>query len=130
FPEQIKTLGLKPWSAKKLYALAPQPKGSQVLLDQSVYVTALADSPKDYSEPATRILADDSAVTDRRCFTLVAHRLEGADKQAGVRDVIVLSRGGTARRAEFAVSVDPAAMEERKTAAQTRRRLEGMAVVA
>src|SRR4029079_1420895 len=120
FPEQIKTLGLKPWSAKKLYALAPQPKGSQVLLDQSVYVTALADSPKDYAEPATRILADDSAVTDRRCFTLVAHRLEGSDKHADLMQGIALARGGSARRPEVSVSLDPEAMEAQKKAAQSR----------
>jgi len=130
FPEQITTLGLKPWTAKKLYALAPQAKGSQVLLDQSIYSTVLGDSPKDYAEPATRILADDAAVIDRRCFTLVAHRLEGADKHAALMQGIQLARGGASRRPETAVILDPEMMEEKKKAAQSRRRLETLATVA
>ena len=121
FPEQITTLGLKPWSAKKLYALTADAKTAPVKMDQSVYHTALADSPKDFAEAAVRILADDSACTDRRAFALVAHRLEGAEKHAGLMEGIVLARGGAARRPEFAVSVDPAAMEERKKASQVRR---------
>ncbi|MFO0825951.1 MAG: YCF48-related protein [Gemmataceae bacterium] len=129
FPEQIKTLGLKPWAAKKLYALAPQPKGSQVLLDQSIYSTALAESPKDYAEAATRVLADDASVADRRCFMLVAHRLEGADKHAALMQGILLARGGAARRPEFAITLDPVAMEATKKASQSRRRLETLASV-
>jgi len=130
FPEQITTLGLKPWTAKKLYALAPHAKGAPVLIDQSIYSTALADSPKDYAEPAIRVLADDSAVVDRRCFTLVAHRLEGADKHAELMQGIQLARGGVARRPDVAVVPDLEGMAEKKKAAQSRRRLETMATVA
>ena len=100
-----------------------------MLLDQSIYNVALADSPKDFAEPATRILADDSAVVDRRCFTLVAHRLEGAEKHAGLMDGIALARGGAARRPESHGRFDPATAEEKKKAAQTRRRLETLATV-
>jgi photosystem II stability/assembly factor-like uncharacterized protein len=129
FPEQITTLGLKPWAAKKLYAITGGAKGVPVLMDQSIYSTALADSPKDFAEPATRVLADDSAIADRRAFALVAHRLEGADRHAALMEGIVLARGGSARRPESAVELDPAAMEERKKAAASRRRLEAMAMV-
>jgi photosystem II stability/assembly factor-like uncharacterized protein len=129
FPEQIETLGLKPWEAKKLYALSGQAKGAQVLLDQATYLTALDDTAKDYAEAATRILVDDSAVVDRRCFTLVAHRLEGAEKHTGLMDGINLARNGSARRAESAIGFDPEATAEKKNAAQTRRRLEGIARV-
>jgi hypothetical protein len=131
FPEQITTLGLKPWAAKKLYALSADARTAPVKMDQSVYSTALADSPKDYAEPAVRILADDSAVTDRRAFLLVSHlqSLVGAEKHAGLMEGIVLPRGGTARRPEVAVALDPEAMAEKKKASQTRRRLEGLAAV-
>ena len=102
FPEQITKLGLKPWSAKKLYAQTTGAKNVPVLLDQSVFHTALADSPRDYAEPATRVLQGDSAVVDRRAFALVAHRLEGAEKHASLMDGIILARGGSARRPEAA----------------------------
>ncbi|HVL11210.1 MAG TPA: YCF48-related protein [Gemmata sp.] len=127
FPEQIQTLGLRPWAAKKLYAATAGAKGVPVLIDQSVYSTALADSPKDFAEPATRVLAGDAAVTDRRAYALVAHRLEGAEKHSSLMEGIVLGRGGAARRAEVKVTLDVAAMEEKKKAAQSRRRLEAMA---
>src|SRR5207245_13442 len=84
----------------------------------------LADSPKDFAEPATRILADDTAVTDRRAFVLVSHCLGGAEKHTDLMEGITLTRGGSARRAATAVTLDPEAMEARKTAAQSRRRLE------
>jgi photosystem II stability/assembly factor-like uncharacterized protein len=130
FPEQVTVLGLKPWEAKKLYALTTGAKGVPVLLDQSVYHAALADSPKDFTETATRVLADDSAVTDRRAFVLVAHRLQGAEQHAGLMDGITLARGGAARRPEEpAATLDPAAVEEKKKYAQCRRRLEGLATV-
>ena len=99
FPEQLSTLGLKPWDkAKKLYAMTPQPNSAQVRLDQSIFSTALGDSPRDYTEPAMRVLADDSAVVDRRCFTLLAHRLQDAEKHANLMDGIETPRKGPARR--------------------------------
>jgi photosystem II stability/assembly factor-like uncharacterized protein len=129
FPEQITTLGLKPWAAKKLYALAHPAKKQQVLLDQSIYSAALSDSPKDYAEPAVRVLADDAASVDRRCFALVAHRLEGADKHAALMQGVSLAWGGAARRPETEVRLDPVGMEEKKKASQSRRRLESLATV-
>ena len=77
FPEQITKLGLKPWTAKKLYAMTDDPKKASVLMDESVYHAALAESPRDFAETATRIIADDSAVVDRREFVLVAHCVAG-----------------------------------------------------
>lgn len=127
FPEQLTTLGLKSWGAKKLYALASQAKSAQVRLDQAEFSTALGDSPRDFTEPATRILADDSAVVDRRSFVLLAHRLQDADKHANLMDGIVLARGGIARRSEETATLDLNAAEEKKKATQMRRQLETMA---
>jgi photosystem II stability/assembly factor-like uncharacterized protein len=129
FPEQITVLGLKPWAAKKLYALAADPKAAPVKLDHSLFVPALADSARDFAEPATRVLADDAAVTDRRLFALVAHRLDGSDTHANLMDGVVLARGGAARRPAGPVAADPAATEEKRQAAQARRRLEALATV-
>src|SRR5262249_13087388 len=67
----------------------------------------------------------DSALAGRRCFKLVAHRLEGAEGHAGLMDGIVLAPAGAARRA--ANTPDPAVTAERQKAAQTRRHLEGLA---
>jgi photosystem II stability/assembly factor-like uncharacterized protein len=126
FPEQIAKLGLKPWAAKKLYAQAGA-KGAPVLLDQSLFHAALADSPKDFAESATRILQGDSAVVDRRAFALVAHRLEGAEKHATLMEGIALARGGSARRPATSTTIDLAVVEEKKRASQARRRLEAIA---
>ncbi len=46
FPEQIKVLGLKPWAAKKLYAMTVPAKNVPVQMDQTIYHATLADSPK------------------------------------------------------------------------------------
>ena len=129
FPEQLSILGLKKWDAKKLYAMSLQPQSAKVRLDQSIYCVALADSPRDFCEPATRILADDTAVVDRRCFTLLAHRLQDAEAHTNLMDGISLPRGGAARRADDAVAFDPATAEEKKKAAQVRRQLEALSSV-
>jgi len=129
FPEQITTLGLKPWTAKKLYAPSRQEKGTPVLMDQSLYQTALADSPKDFAEPATRILADDAAVVDRRAYALVAHRLDGAEKHPTLMEGIILAPGGSARRKETGRAIDPTMMEDKKNAVEARRRLEAMLTI-
>ncbi|HSQ56913.1 MAG TPA: YCF48-related protein, partial [Gemmata sp.] len=129
FPEQIKLLGLKPWAAKKLYASTTPAKDVPVLMDQSIYDKALGDSPKDFAESAMRLLVDDSTPTDRRAFALVVHRLEGAEKHHSLMEGIVLARGGAGRRPEMSSTFDPVAMEERKKAAQARRRLENLAMV-
>jgi photosystem II stability/assembly factor-like uncharacterized protein len=125
FPEQIAELGLRPWAAKKLYAISPEAPDAPVRLDLTQFHKLLGDSPKDYAEPAVRVLADDSALVGRRCFKLVAHRLEGAEGHAGLMDGIVLAPAGAARRA--ANTPDPAVTAERQKAAQTRRHLEGLA---
>ncbi len=128
FPEQLTTLNLKPWSAKKLYALSTDAKTSPVKLDQTVFNVKLNDTPKDYAEHATRVLASDTAVTDRRCFVLVSHRLQGAEGHANLMDGITpLMPGGPARRNTGAVWTDPADAAEKKKAVQVRRNVESLA---
>lgn len=129
FPEQIRELGLKPWGAKKLYALAAQPQSAQVRLDENLYCAPLGDSPRNFAEPASRILAGDAGVVDNRCFTLLAHRLQNAETQANLMDGVSLPRAGHARRGQDSGVFDLTAMEERKKAAQARRLLEAFADV-
>lgn len=126
FPEQLATLGLKPWAAKKLYALSSDPKSAPVKLDQSAFSSRLNDSPKDFTEAATRVLAGEGGITDRRCFVLIAHRLQGAEGHTGLMDGIALSPGGVARRAVAAGS-DPAGAAAKQKAVQARRNLEALA---
>lgn len=128
FPEQITTLGLKPWEAKKLYALAVDPKTAAVKLDQSIFNAKLNDTPKDYAEPATRVLAGDSAITDRRCFVLVTHRLQGAEMHTSLMGGITpLAPGGTSRRAATTSYLDPAMAKEKEKAVHLRRNVEALA---
>ncbi|HEY1192266.1 MAG TPA: YCF48-related protein [Gemmata sp.] len=126
FPEQITSLGLKPWAAKKVYALSSDPKSAPVKLDQSAFNTKLNDSPRDFAEAATRALAGEAAVTDRRCFVLVAHRLQGAEAHTHLMEGIALTPGGVARRTVKA-PYDPAAAAEKQKAVQARRNLEALA---
>lgn len=127
FPEQISALNLKPWSAKKLYALSLDPKTAPVKLDQTTFNSKLHDTPKDYAEHATRVLAGDAAIADRRCFVLVSHRLQGAEAHANLMDGVVLAPGGTARRAASGQYTDPTVTEEKKKAVQLRRNVESLA---
>ncbi|MFM8272321.1 MAG: sugar-binding protein [Gemmata sp.] len=125
FPEQIEALGLKPWAPKKLYALAPDPKAAAVKLDTAAFSTRLNDSPKDFAETATRTLAGDGG-TDRRCFALIAHRLQGAEAHANLMDGITLAPGGTARRA-LTMTYDATAAAEKQKAVLARRNVEALA---
>lgn len=131
FPEHGRLLGLKPWAARKLYALAPDGKDSPVKFDATAYHATLADTPRDFAEPALRLLTDAVLpAADRRCFTLVAHRLEGAETYADLMQGITLARGGAARRPETPAPFDPETAEARRHAAQARRRLEALAAAA
>jgi photosystem II stability/assembly factor-like uncharacterized protein len=129
FPEQLTALNLKPWSAKKLYALSFDPKAAPVKLDTGAFNTKLNDSPKDYAEHATRVLAGDRMVTDRRCFVLVSHRLQGAENHANLMDGIVLAPGGTSRRPALGAYSDPTASAEKQKAVQLRRNVEALAAL-
>ena len=127
FPEQITDLGLRPWEAKKLYALSHEDPAAAVKLDVAEFALKLAGSAKDIAEPAVRILADESASVPRRCFKLLAHRLQDAEKHVGLMEGITLASGGAARRASTTAALDPALLDVLKKTLQTRKHLEGLA---
>jgi hypothetical protein len=126
FPEQITELGLKPWAAKKLYALSPDAPTAPVKCDYTEFHKGLGDSPKDFAEAAGRVLGEGGPVP-RRCFQLVSHRLPGAEGHANLMDGVVAPHNGGSRRAENPAEFDPEAAAERQKAVQTRRQLEALA---
>ncbi len=127
FPEQITALGLKPWAAKKLYALSPADPTAPIKLDLTEFHSVIANSPREAAETAVRIVADDAAPTDQRFLKLVAHRLEGAETHTALMDGILLSHGGEARRPKPTTSsIVPAELELTRKAIQTRRHLDGL----
>lgn len=125
FPEQIKDLGLKPWSAKKLYA-ACEPKDAGVKYDLQEFSTALADTPQDFAEAAVRLVTRESSLPSG--FKLVSHRMApGVESHTSLMQGIDLAHGGSARRELKPRTIDAELMAERKKATQTRRHLVGMA---
>ena len=127
FPEQITDLGLKPWEAKKLYALSHEDPSAAVKIDVSEFELKLAGAAKDLAEPAVRIIADESASVPRRCFKLLAHRLKDAELHTNLMEGITLAAGGAARRAPSSPTLDPALLDVLKKSLQTRKHLEGLA---
>lgn len=130
FPEQITDLGLKPWEAKKVYALSLEDPAATVKLDVSEFDVKLASSAKDLAEPAVRLIADEAASVPRRCFKLLAHRLPDAERHTNLMDGINLAPGGASRRAATSVPLHPELAEVLKKATQTRKHLEGLAATA
>jgi hypothetical protein len=128
FPEQIADLGLKPWDAKKLYALSLEDPAANVKLDAAEFDAKLAASAKEFAEPAVRIAADEAASVPRRCFKLLAHRLQDAEKHTNLMDGIALAPGGTARRAAMSAPLNPELADLLKKATQSRKHLEGLAM--
>jgi photosystem II stability/assembly factor-like uncharacterized protein len=128
FPEQITELGLKPWAAKKLYAMGVASPQAPVRHDHTEFHKALGDSPKDFAEGAVRVLAGESE--KRRGYVLISHRLQGAEAHTELMQGVSLPHGGGSRRAESASTSDLEALAERQKAVQTRQRLEGLAVMA
>ncbi|HEY2911333.1 MAG TPA: YCF48-related protein, partial [Gemmataceae bacterium] len=129
FPEQIEVLGLKPWTkAMKLYALSPNGPAAAVKLDVSEFDLKLASSVKDLAESAVRILTVEAGVS-RRCFKLIAHRMQGAETHTDLMQGIALGEGGEARRTARRADFDPALLDVLKKSAQTRKHLEGLAAL-
>ncbi|MFO0801513.1 MAG: YCF48-related protein [Gemmataceae bacterium] len=127
FPEQISELGLKPWDAKKLYALCLEAPNAAVKFDASEFDTKLASAAMDLAEPAVRLVADESASVPRRCFTLLTHRLQNAETHVNLMDGINLAAGGAARRAPNANPLRPELAEILKKSLEARKHLEGLA---
>ncbi len=95
YPEHLSALGLKPWKAKKLYALTA--KGGPVMLDQNAASARLGTTPVEFATPAAQLLGTSAEAV--RTFKLAASALAGADTHVALMQGVILAEGGLARRA-------------------------------
>ncbi len=97
YPEQIETLGLKPFGPKKLFAMCP-PADAHIKMDQTTFARTLVDTPQGYSENAFGVLGDKLSPPAARGFVLVSHRVPGCEKHTELTAGFEFAEGGTARR--------------------------------
>lgn len=130
YPEQIDTLGLKPFAPKKLFALSP-PADAHVTMDQTEFARLLVDTPQGYSEPAFGVLADRLSPPAVRAFRLVSHRVPGCDKHPALTTGFEFAEGGVARRKlpQFGANLEDF-FKTAKAAADQRRTLEAVVLAA
>jgi photosystem II stability/assembly factor-like uncharacterized protein len=122
FPEQME-LGLKPWSASKLYARWTSPAGAEVAVDLNDPSPRLGATPRDFAAPAAELLGIPVLPT-QRFFHLLESRIDGAAQHHDLMQGLNLAAGGTARR-EQKPFVEPD--EEMLRGVRARRNLESMA---
>ena len=131
FPEQITALGLKPWSAKKLYALTAGAKAAPVKLDQTVFQHSagrLAEGLRraGHARPGGRLGRRPTAGASRWSRT----GSKGPRSTPSLMDGIVLARGGSARRPERQRDDSiRRRRRRRRRQSQARRQLEGLAAI-
>jgi photosystem II stability/assembly factor-like uncharacterized protein len=107
FPEQVKVLGLEPWSPVKLYGQC-DPRACSVSLDLVEPDHLLEGTVKEFVTGPAALLAEGSAtVPARRGFRLLASRLQGASSHQHLMQGIELAAGGLARRPAVPLSEPP-----------------------
>ncbi|MFY7951331.1 MAG: YCF48-related protein, partial [Armatimonadaceae bacterium] len=130
YPEQIETLGLKPFGPKKLYAMCP-PAEANVKMDQTTFARTLVDTPQGSTENAFGILGDKLSPPAVRGFVLVSHRSPGCEKHTDITSGLEFAEGGTARRKLPSFGGDfEEAFKTAQTAAEQRRTLESLLLAA
>lgn len=122
FSDQL-SLGLKPWSASKLYARNSTQVGAEVAVDLTEPSPKLRGTPREFSEPAVALLTDQVLPT-QRFFHLLESRIDGATNHHQLMQGVNLAAGGTARREQGIVVEQDA---ELLRAIRVRRNLEVMA---
>jgi hypothetical protein len=137
FPEQI-SLGLKPWTASKLYArwTSPSPRplpqgergrgegvGAEVAIDLNDPAPQLSATPRDFAGFAAELLGEQTLPT-QRFFHLLESRIDGALQHHDLMQGLSLAGGGTARREQLPMIESDA---QSLQAIRTRRNLEGIA---
>ncbi len=129
FPEQIDELGLKPWSAKKLYAASQRANDASIVTISTIDpLPRIGDSARDIAQSAAAILHHASTPPNERSFRLVASRLPGAATHSALMQGITFAHGGQARRDQPAVTpTEIDALNERIQFARIRRNIEALA---
>lgn len=98
YPEQLSTLKLETWSAKKLYVMQPRLDPTAVKFDAGEVLPPLENSPREFVFEAERILDPKAEPSAERSYRLLGSRLSGATTHANLFDGIELVPGATARR--------------------------------
>ncbi len=126
YPEQIETLGLKPFAPKKLYAMCA-PADAHVTMDQTTFARTLVDTPQGYTETAFGVLGDKLSPPAARGFVLASHRVPGCEKHTDLTTGFAFAEGGTARRTlpQFGSNFEEA-FKRAQSASDQRRTLEAV----
>jgi photosystem II stability/assembly factor-like uncharacterized protein len=129
-PEQIDKLGLKPWSAKKLYATSDCRSNRRHVLR---FVTTepmnrFGESAQELASRAAELLGETVEIPAERGYTLRASTIAGASEHLNVMDGTTLAHAGTARRPQVAMTPDQIpGLEEQAKLMQTKRNILALA---
>jgi len=125
FPEQLKQLGLEPWSVAKLYGRWQDHTGAQVMLDVTKISDRLEGTIRDFATPAAGLLFDSpTALPTERCYHLLESRLPGALGHTDLMRGVEMNPGSAARRQ---LSEAPPLAKEVQEGLRTIRNLQAMA---
>ncbi|HVS37389.1 MAG TPA: YCF48-related protein [Gemmataceae bacterium] len=112
FPEQISTLGLRPWKPSKLYGPCNGKMDGPVALDLTAVSEPLESTLREFAENAASCLGDEAPVVPaQRAFRLIAANLSGAESQPHLMDGVELAQGGLARRPAVESELTPEAVK-------------------
>jgi len=118
YPEQLSVLGLNVHATQKLYAISDTDAHAQVILDDTAFVDALADTPNEIAKSAQKLMACDAS--DRTGYRLISHRKDGSEADKDLMTGTTLARGGLARRAESNRGYTPEFIASRRNAMESR----------
>lgn len=129
FPEQIEQLGLKPWTAKKLYGTSDatnRQNSFKVVMTDSL--ARFGESPRELAKRAADCLDEPITLPAERGYSLHASHLAGAAEHFSVMDRIALANGGTARRSQEPLTAPEAEeLAEHAKEMQIKRDIEALA---
>jgi photosystem II stability/assembly factor-like uncharacterized protein/tetratricopeptide (TPR) repeat protein len=99
FPEQLKQLGLQPWSVAKVYGRWEERTGAQVALDSTRMSGRLEGTIRDFATPAAGLLFDNpTPLPMQRYYHLLDSRAPGANCHTDLMGGVEMSPGDVARR--------------------------------
>jgi photosystem II stability/assembly factor-like uncharacterized protein len=124
FPDQIKELGLEPWSVSKCYVVWNNPKDTQVTYDVTEIAPHLQATPRDFAAKAAALLGETMARSSGvRYFHLLDSTIPGAGQHKDLMQGVELAPGGVARRKQPDVAT---LSPEQQKAARTLRDLHAL----
>jgi photosystem II stability/assembly factor-like uncharacterized protein/tetratricopeptide (TPR) repeat protein len=127
FPEQLDTLKLVPWRAKKLYARCEGSGLGCLVQPTDEPHRRLGDTPRDFAAAAVAVLNDTpTSLPNQRSYRLVASVVPGADRQSDLMGGTALAPGGTARRPLPQQDADPEAHAEAERWMRAKRNLQAL----